>query len=292
MLKGLALSHEDAPAWLFDDFPAGVGLVRGEYILRDLQGYVSLPEVRTEITDYLIRIARRAAPKPVWYRTFDLDAGEAATLTGVEERFLEKVPHLGTRGIRRGLRFPDALIQELTAVRAAQEECPNLRVLFSFVTTVEEADAAAAFARKVGIEHELGLMAETPAAVLTLPEMFRLGFGHVLVGCNDLWALTMADVRRPGNWPTAQLGLVRMVELARKYTREHGVPLHMAGYLDESLRAMAEDIGVDALVCHYSQLPSLLGDRYAELPDLDRMADIKRRSRAAVAALRDVPVVG
>ncbi len=51
-------------------------------------------------------------------------------LRGVEEALLESVPHLGTRGIRRSLRFPDTFRCELEAFRAAQEQCPNLRMLF------------------------------------------------------------------------------------------------------------------------------------------------------------------
>ncbi len=138
--------------------------------------------------------------------------------------------------------------------------------------------------RTAGVEGELGLIAETPSAV-TLPEILDGGYSHVLVGCNDLWALTMAEVRRPGNFPTATPALERLVELARRHTSDRGATLHLAGYLDAPLIKMAEHTGVDAAIFHYSQLPKLLGDRFAELPDLGLMADIKRRTRAAVAQL-------
>jgi len=288
MKNGLALSAESPPAWLLQEFTAGVGMVRGEYLQRDCEAYITEPDVGRRVTQYLVQIAKLAAPDLVWYRTSDLDASEAAVLRGVEDAFLEPVPHLGIRGIRRSLRFPDSFRHELSAFRVAQQQCPNLRLLFPFVTTMDEAEAAKRYARAAGVEGNLGLMAETPAAVLTLPEMLDAGYSHVLVGCNDLWALTMAEIRRPGNYPTATVALGRLLELARKHTQDRDATLCFAGYLDAALIEMAEYTGVDAIVYHYAQLPALLGERYADLPDLELLAEIKQRTRAAVARLNHV----
>lgn len=285
MKYSLALSAETPPDWLISEFPAGVGLIRGEYLQRDCEAYITEPDVQDAVTGYLTLIGQQAGPAPVWYRTSDLDSSEAAVLRGVEEAFLEPVPHLGTRGIRRSLRFPETFRRELAVFRAAQEKAPNLRLLFPFVTTLDEAVAARRYAREAGVTGDLGLMAETPAAVLCLPEILDAGYSHVLVGCNDLWASTMCEVRRPGNFPTATPALYRLVEMARGHTSERGATLFLAGYLDAALTEMADRVGVDAVVLHYSQLPKLLGERYADLPDLGRMADIKRRTRAAVAGL-------
>ncbi|MGW0210923.1 putative PEP-binding protein, partial [Streptomyces sp. NPDC003233] len=195
-------------------------------------------------------------------------------------------PTSAARGIRRSLMFPETFRCELEAFATAQAKAPNLRLMFPFVSTVDEVRACRAAAEAAGVAGPFGLMAETPAAVLTLPELLDAGYGHVVVGCNDLWSLTMARANVAGVYPSATLALARMVELARRSTTAAGATLFVAGYLDADLLALARDGGADAAVLHYSQLPRLLGDRYAHLPDLDRLAEIKKHTRAAVAALK------
>jgi phosphoenolpyruvate-protein kinase (PTS system EI component) len=284
MQHALALSGETPPADLFTDFPAGVGLLRGEYLLREAGAYWGLPEVRETVTGYLAAVAGLTA-RPVWYRTSDLEAAEAATLRGAEEGVVDPVPQLGMRGIRRSLRFPDTFRRELAAFAAAQDRAANLRLMFPFVSTVKEARACLTAARAAGVRGPVGLMAETPAAVLTLPELLDVGYAHVVVGCNDLWSLTMARANVAGVYPTATTALARMMELARKATAEAGAALYVAGYLDPSLVRLAAEHGADAAVFHYSQLPKLLGGQYAGLPQLDHLAAVKKRTRAAVAAM-------
>lgn len=289
MRTALALSGENPPDWLFAHFPAGVGLVRGEYPMRDAGAYITLPEMQARLTGYLTDIAGRAGRAPVWYRTSDLEAQEAAVLRGVDEAFLEPSPQTGTRGIRRAMRHPEAFQRELESVAEAQRRSPALHVLFPFVSTPEEAAFGVKAARAAGVAGPLGLMAETPAAVVTLPELLDLGYEHVLVGCNDLWSTTMAATRGPGGKAGDVLALTRMIELARRYTSAAGATLYVAGYLDDRLMRAVESVGADAAVLHYSQLPQLLGETYASLPDLGLLADIKARTRAAVADLLDAP---
>lgn len=281
MQWALGLSAEDPPDWVLAEFPAGVGMIRGEYLMRDAGAYIAVPEVSQRVTSYLVEIASRTA-SPVWYRTSDLDAQEASVLRGVEEAFFEPVPQLGTRGIRRGMRFPRSFEEELKSFARAQKRCQNLRVFFPFLTTTDEAEFACKAARSAGIKGPLGLMAETPAAIMILPELLELGFSHVVVGCNDLWGLTMAQVRAPGRYPSATAAVVRMLQLGRASAEAAGASIFIAGYLDKGLLDVARDLSFDAAVAHYAQLPGLLGPRFLDLPDLDRMADIKQRTREAI----------
>lgn len=102
----LALSAENMPSGEWDQFD-GVGLVRGEYILRNAGVYVTLPEGRERIRSYLDRICAMFYPRPVWYRFLELEAAEASVLAGIDvELPTGRNPMVGTRGVRRSVGFP------------------------------------------------------------------------------------------------------------------------------------------------------------------------------------------
>lgn len=51
---------------------AGVGLLRGEFILRDLEKDISQPSCQRALQTYLEELSIAFSPKPVGYRFIDL----------------------------------------------------------------------------------------------------------------------------------------------------------------------------------------------------------------------------
>jgi phosphotransferase system enzyme I (PtsP) len=107
----------------------------------------------------------------------------------------EENPALGWRGVRIGLDRPALLRYQLRALVEACEGRP-LRVMFPLVATVEEFEAARAWAAKEVAEAkkrgragpsalEVGVMIETPALAFAIPQLKgRADF--LSVGANDL----------------------------------------------------------------------------------------------------------
>jgi hypothetical protein len=75
------------------------------------------------------------------------------------------------------------------------------------------------------------------------------------------------------------------LRLVREASAAGDFRMHVAGYLTPPLMEAARQAGADSCVVHYSDLPRLLGEEYADLPYLDHLTEVKKRTRAAIAGL-------
>lgn len=282
----LGLNGEPITSRVSDVF-RGVGLIRGEYICRRENAYVTAVRCQEAIRDYCERIATLFAPDPVWYRFVEMETSELNLLPGVDHRLQEKTTMLGLRGARRAVSYLDTFEMEAAAVIAAARRSPNLHVLLPFVHDVGQVEVLAKALSRWGFGNRMGMMAEIPSAVLTLGDYFSAGISNVTVGMNDLTSLTLGTERRSSSYKLLHPAVLRLVGMALETAAANGVTVMIAGYLTREIMSALEGLGCENLILHYSTLAQLLPAEFSSLPhtlDLDEMkTEIRRRVAASVA---------
>lgn len=207
----------------------GVGLLRTEFLLT---GRTALP-TEDEQTDYFRRVARAFAGRPLTIRSYDLggDKFPAAFRTTAEAN-----PFLGWRSIRVCLDQPEVFRAQLRALlRAAPGH--DLRLMLPLVTTVAEVEESRAMLeeesaalQRAGVPAApmipVGVMIETPAAVLIADELARVS-DFFSVGTNDLTQYTLAvdrgNARLTSRFTSFHPAVVR--QLAAIVASAHGAAL-------------------------------------------------------------------
>jgi len=212
----------------------GVGLLRTEFLV---VGRTTLP-TEEEQTVYFRRIADAFHEHQVIIRTFDLggDKFPAAFQAPTEAN-----PFLGWRSIRVCLDQPEIFRPQIRAVLRAAKDRP-LKMMLPLVTTVEEVLAARAMMReeaealaREGISAAesvpIGVMVETPAAVV-IADRLAMVSEFFSVGTNDLTQYTLAVDR--GN-----------ARLADRFTSHHPAVLRQLKTVVDA----ASNRGISASVC-------------------------------------------
>ena len=126
MRNQLALSGEKILEKIYPQLLHHVGMIRGEYLLRELNQNILLPSCQQFVKDYLDTICSLYSDEEVWYRFSELTNTEANCLKGTKEYFDENHPLFGYRGIRRLLACLDEFQAEANVVTEVYQNNPNL----------------------------------------------------------------------------------------------------------------------------------------------------------------------
>lgn len=233
----------------------GIGLFRSEFLYMAADG---CPGEEEQFRAYRA-VAAAMDGKRVVIRTLDIGADKQLKGLPLPK---EENPALGLRGIRISLERPALFRTQLRALYRASA-CGNVAILLPMVTSVWEVRECKRICRSVMEELEaegvacrwdtkLGVMIETPAAVLMAGELAR-EVDFFSVGTNDLTQYLLACDRQSG-----QLGgfcdphhpaVLRAVKLAADAAHAAGIPIGICGDLaaDLSLTETFLAMGIDSL---------------------------------------------
>ena len=223
----------------------GVGLMRTEFLV---VGRASMPTEDEQYESY-VNVIRAFGGRPVVIRTFDV-GGDKLPIGGYPH---EPNPFLGWRAIRMCLDEPELFKTQLRALlRAAVHG--DVRIMLPLVVSVDEVrqarflleEAARELAGR-GVEHRadipLGVMIETPAAVLTA-DALASEVAFFSIGTNDLVQYTLAVDR--GNASLASRftplhpAVLRLIRRTMDVGLEHGLDVSVCGEMaSEPIMAFA-----------------------------------------------------
>ena len=108
-------------------------MIRGEYLIRELNQSVLNVVTQKKIGKYLEELCQLYADELVWYRFSELTITEANVLQGTRTQLEDQHPLFGLRGLRRLLEFSDEFLAELKVMVSVYQSHHNLCVFLPFV---------------------------------------------------------------------------------------------------------------------------------------------------------------
>jgi phosphotransferase system enzyme I (PtsI) len=232
----------------------GIGLFRSEFLYLESNDF---PTEEEQFKAYKA-VAENMAGKKVIIRTLDIGADKTVDYFKLDK---EENPAMGYRAIRICLKQPEIFKTQLRALYRASN-FGQIAIMFPMIISVEEVRKIKEIVAEVKKELtdlsipfkdvELGVMIETPAAVLVSDELAK-EVDFFSIGTNDLTQYTLAIDRQ-----NAKLGdfynphhkaILRMIETVVKNAHAAGIWAGICGELgaDLSLTETFLKMGVDEL---------------------------------------------
>ena len=233
----------------------GIGLFRSEFLYLQNTDY---PTEEQQFQAYKT-VAERMGGKRVIIRTLDIGADKQADYFHLDK---EENPAMGLRAIRICLSRPEVFKTQLRALYRASAY-GKIAIMFPMITSVWEVqeikricEAVKAELRAEGMafdeQLELGIMIETPAAVMMSAELAK-EVDFFSVGTNDLTQYTLAIDRQGNNldrfYDAHHPAVLRMIRMAADNAHKAGIWIGICGELgaDTSLTETFLAMGIDEL---------------------------------------------
>ena len=232
----------------------GIGLFRSEFIYLDSQDFPS------EDQQFMLykRVVETMAGKKVIIRTLDIGADKQAGYFGLDK---EENPALGYRAIRICLTRKEIFKTQLRAILRASA-FGTVSIMFPMIISVREVrdakevlEECKAELKERGVamgEVEIGIMIETPAAVMVADELAE-EVDFFSLGTNDLTQYTLAiDRQNPkldNFYDAHHPAVLRMIRHTVEAGHRHGCWVGICGELgaDSTLTETFLRMGLDEL---------------------------------------------
>lgn len=233
----------------------GIGLFRSEFLYMAGKDY---PGEEEQFRAY--RAAAEAmAGKRVVIRTLDLGADKQADYLNLKK---EENPALGMRAIRISLNRPEVFRTQLRALYRASAY-GRIAIMFPLITSVWEVRECRRICRQVVAEleaegvacnrdAEVGIMIETPAAVMIADELAKEA-DFFSVGTNDLTQYMLACDRQGADmgrfFEPRHPSVLRALKMAAEAAHAAGIWIGVCGELaaDEEMLPEFLAMGIDEL---------------------------------------------
>lgn len=247
-------SPADIDAVLQND-GGGIGLFRSEFLY--LQGS-DYPTEDEQFKAYKT-VAERMGGKRVIIRTLDIGADKQADYFHLDK---EENPAMGLRAIRICLTRPEVFRTQLRALYRASAY-GKIAIMFPMITSVWEVQEIKRICRNIRAELaeegvpmadkvELGIMIETPAAVMMSAELAH-EVDFFSVGTNDLTQYTLAVDRQGVGldrfFDAHHPAVLRMIRMVAENAHKAGIWIGICGELgaDAELTETFLSMGIDEL---------------------------------------------
>ena len=232
----------------------GIGLFRSEFL------YLERDTFPTEEEQFKIykTVAETMAGKRVIIRTLDIGADKQCDYFEMEQ---EENPAMGCRAIRICLKRPEIFKTQLRALYRASA-FGRIAIMFPMIISVNEVHRIKEIITEVkreldalGVEYgapELGIMIETPAAVMMSDELAK-EVDFFSIGTNDLTQYTLAIDRQNESldefYDPHHPAVLRMIRMVVENAHKSGIWAGICGELgaDKTLTSTFLEMGVDEL---------------------------------------------
>ena len=174
-----------------------VGLTRIEGIIAESGKHPNYFLQKKEMKDYEEIIFKGISEiakyfEEMWIRTSDIRSDEYQNLEGAPQK-KEANPMLGMHGIRFGLKYPEILKAEISALKKVAEKGKKIGLLLPQVISVEEVQQVKKILKEINFpDAKIGVMIETPAAVQIIKELCEEKIDFISFGTNDLTQYMLA----------------------------------------------------------------------------------------------------
>ena len=233
---------------------AGIGLFRSEFL------YLEKEDYPTEDEQFKVyrSVAETMAGKKVIIRTLDIGADKQIGYFNLDK---EENPAMGYRAIRICLKRTDIFKTQLRALYRASAY-GNIGIMFPMIISVNEVRCIKKIVEEVkeelqksGIaygEVELGIMIETPAAVMISAELAE-EVDFFSIGTNDLTQYTLAIDRQNAKlddiYDSHHPAILRMIQMVIDNGHKGGAWVGICGELGADLELTDKfvEMGIDEL---------------------------------------------
>lgn len=248
-------TREDIESVLRND-ANGIGLFRSEFLY--MESGSKLPTEDQQFQTYKLA-TEVMGMKRVVIRTADIGGDKMVKCINLWE---EANPMMGYRGIRISLDKDEMFKTQLRAILRASA-FGNIAIMFPMITSIEEVFSAKKILEKAKEELrsektvfdeniEVGVMIETPAAVLISGELAR-EVDFFSIGTNDLTQYTLAMDRQNrwlmGHYNPHHPALIKMIRIVANNVHLEGKRIGICGDLaaDTTMTEMFIQMGIDEL---------------------------------------------